>query len=170
MTIGKSITGGVYPASFVLGDSEVMSLIDPYESASTFATGPMATAAAEAAIAVIDDERLVDRASRIGATFERIVSSWSHRHIDRASSRGADLRIWIREDHPSGRVTARRICALCLQKGVLLYPKGNIMRMSPPIVIKDEDLDVALGTIKAVLDIIVDVGLIPGEHWPDASS
>jgi ornithine--oxo-acid transaminase len=165
VTVGKSITGGAYPASFVLGDNDVMSLIGAYECASTFAAAPLGIAAAEAAIAVLDDEDLVQRATCIGSRFEREVESWHHQHIQRVSARGADMRIWIKESDPSGRVSARRICALCLHNKLLLYPRGPVMRMSAPLVITDAELDMALATIRHAMDHVTDYGHIPGEKW-----
>ncbi|MCJ1385857.1 hypothetical protein MMC17_008981 [Xylographa soralifera] len=164
VAIGKSITGGVYPASFVLGTDDVMGLIGPYEVASTFAAAPLGIATAEAAIAVIDDEGLDGRAVFIGLYFERVVRSWSHEHVQRVSTRGADMRIWINEDHPSGRVSARWICALCLQNYLLVYPKANVIRMSAPLVISNTELDSALAIIQDALNSVISYGLIPGEE------
>ena len=127
----------------------------------------MGIAAAEAAVAVVDDEDLERRATEIGGTFDRIVKSWRHPHIQRASSRGSDLRIWINEEHATGLVTARRISALCLQKQLPLYPKANVIRMSAPMVITDEELKLALAVIKESLDTVVACGQIPGENWLD---
>lgn len=165
VTVGKSITGGVYPASFVLGTHDVMSLIGPYESASTFAAAPLGIAAAKAAIAVIDEEDLVQRAATIGTRFEKVVESWRHSYIERASARGADLRIWVMSNHPSGRVTARRISALCLFRNLLVYPKGDVIRMSPPLIITDEELEAALAIMLNAFNSVTDYDHIPGEIW-----
>lgn len=169
LVIGKSMTGGAYPASFVLGDSHIMNVVGPYESGSTFAHTPLAIAAAEAALRVLDEEKMAERAAAIGAKFTELTKSlWDHPHVADIQVRGADFSIPIRED-PANRVTARRIGGLCLSKGLLLYPLEGRLRMSVSMVMTDEQLTRGVAIIKEALDEVTEhEGPIPGEVWHKA--
>ncbi|KPI36568.1 Ornithine aminotransferase car2 [Cyphellophora attinorum] len=99
--MGKSITGGFYPQSFVLGTREVMTNIGAFEMASTYAMAPLAITAAEATIEVIDRERLMDRAAELGTRGETIVANWDHPLVDYVASMGADSNLFLKR--PSAR-------------------------------------------------------------------
>ncbi|KAI0126182.1 putative acetylornithine aminotransferase [Xylariales sp. AK1849] len=169
LVIGKSMTGGVYPAAFVLGDNHLMSVVGPYESGSTFAHTPMAIAAAEAAISVLDEENMAERAQQIGDKFKQLTESWrDHPHVADIQIRGADFSIPIRENPQCG-VTARRIGGLCLSKGLLLYPLEGRLRMSVTMRMTDEELERGCKIIKEALDEVTDYpDAIPGEVWHKA--
>ena len=166
LVIGKSVTGGAYPASFVLSDEPIMSVVRPYESGSTFAHTPLAMAAAEAALQAIDEENMVDRARQIGEKFTALTQSWkAHPYVGAVEVRGADFSVSIKEDTAAG-VTARRIGGLCLAKGVLLYPLDGRLRMSVSMVMTDEQLERGVKIIQEAIDEVTEYpGAIPGEVW-----
>jgi ornithine--oxo-acid transaminase len=169
VVIGKSMTGGAYPASFVLSDKHIMAVVRPYESGSTFAHTPLAMVAAEAALQAIDEENMVDRARELGEKFTALTQSWkSHPHVGSVEVRGADFSVLINEN-PAGRVTARRIGGLCLAKGLLMYPLEGRLRMSVAMVMTDEQLEKGVRIIKEALDEVTEYeGPIPGEVWHKA--
>ncbi|CAI6087326.1 unnamed protein product [Clonostachys chloroleuca] len=74
-TLGKSVSGGAYPASFVLGTEDVMSLVQPYHSASTFAMAAQANAAVLATLRIMDEEHFVERALNVQAKWREITSN-----------------------------------------------------------------------------------------------
>lgn len=165
LVIGKSMTGGAYPASFVLGPQKLMSVVGPYESGSTFAHTPMAMAAAEAAIKVIDEEKMVERAYAIGEKFKALTETLkAHPYVGGVEVRGADFSIPINEDI-ANKVTARRIGGLCLSKGLLLYPLEGRLRMSVSMVMTDEQLERGVKIIQEALDEVTQYEEIPGEVW-----
>jgi ornithine--oxo-acid transaminase len=165
LIIGKSMTGGAYPASFVLGSENMMSVVGPYESGSTFAHTPMALAAAEAAIKVLDEENMVERAHAIGEKFKELTESLkTHPFVGGVEVRGADFSIPIKEN-PAAKVTARRIGGLCLYKGLLLYPLEGRLRMSVSMVMTDDQLEQGVKIIKEALDEVTEYNEIPGEVW-----
>ncbi|KAK8196009.1 hypothetical protein M8818_007160 [Zalaria obscura] len=159
VTMGKSITGGFYPASFVLGTAEVMDLVGTGESASTFAANPLAVAAAQAAIAVIDDEGLVERATAIGKRWVEAVESWKHPLVRYVTNRGADSMVVLQG------VRSQRVAALALLKGLLVFPRDDYLRISPAMVISDEEIDRAAQIMKETLDEVNEYDEIPGEFW-----
>lgn len=166
LVIGKSMTGGAYPASFVLGNAEIMSVVGPYESGSTFGHSPMAIAAAEAALKVLDDENMAEKAAHLGKRFTELTRSWpEHPHVGSVEVRGADFSVKINENR-EGRVTARRIGGLCLSRGVVLYPLEGRLRMSVSMVMTDAELEKGVEIIKSAIDDVTEYhGAIPGEVW-----
>ncbi|KAF2501845.1 ornithine aminotransferase [Lophium mytilinum] len=169
LVVGKSMTGGAYPASFVLGDDVMMNVVGPYESGSTFAHTPMAIAAAEAALKVLDEENMAERARQLGEKFLELTTDLrQHPYVADIQARGADFSIPIREN-PEGRVTARRIGGLCLSKGLLLYPLGGRLRMGVTMVMTDEQLERGVRIIREALNEVVEYqDAIPGEVWHKA--
>lgn len=169
ITMGKSITGGAFPASYILGTKEVMSLVGPYETASTFAMSPMAVAVTQAALGIIDDENLLQRATSIGKQFEEVASTWKHPFIEFTTARGADLNIKLVANYPNTRVTARRIALLCYHKGLLVFPLTGRVRMSVAMTITDELLQKGFAILKEALDEVTEYDSIPGStHIADS--
>lgn len=165
VVMGKSVSGGAYPASFVLGPKEIMGLVHAYESAATFCHTPLAIAACEAALEIIDEENLVERAAAIGRKFTAMTADLkSHPYVTKIEVRGADFNVGILEDAAKG-ITARRLAGLILTKGVLLYPLEGRLRMSVPMVMTDEELERGIQTIKDAMNELPSYGAIPGEAY-----
>ncbi|OGM47224.1 hypothetical protein ABOM_003987 [Aspergillus bombycis] len=160
ITLGKSITGGAYPASYVLGFNETMDLIEPNQVASTFAMSPAGTAATLAALSVYEDEQLLQRATVIQERWMAITSNWNHPFLRFCTARGADLCIMFK-DH-MGDVTPRRVARLAYQKGVLVYPQSPRIRISVALTITDEELDKGMRALTEVMDEIAFYREIPG--------
>ena len=70
-TLGKALSGGVYPVSAVLADSRVMDVIKPGEHGSTYGGNPLACAVAMEALDVLIDERMTERAEEMGKLFRQ---------------------------------------------------------------------------------------------------
>ena len=66
MVIGKALSGGFYPVSAILADKPILGLFTPGEHGSTFGGNPLAAAVSRAALAVICEERLAQRAGTNG--------------------------------------------------------------------------------------------------------
>lgn len=161
VTLGKSITGGMYPASYILGTNDIMSLVGPYSVSSTFGKSATANIATLTALRVYDDEKLLDRAAAIGKKYTEITSQWKHPFLEYATCRGADACLMIKPGH--GTVTPRRIARVAFQKGVLVYPMGQRIRISIALTITDAELEKGLNVLAGVLDEIESYGDIPGD-------
>jgi len=85
VVLGKALGGGVYPISCVLADSAVMGTVTPGVHGSTFGGNPLGCAVSAAALQVIADEALVQRAAKLGEQFEAatqpLVSTASKRRL-----------------------------------------------------------------------------------------
>lgn len=157
VTMGKSITGGFYPQSFIMGVDEVMASIGPYEMASTYGFTPLGIAAANATIDVIDREDLIQRGVHLGNLWRRTVESWNHPLVDYVAQIGADSNLILRGVQPS------RIVALCMHRGLFVYPKPNGIRLSIAMTMSDEMLLEGAAILKSCLDDVGKFGSIEGE-------
>jgi ornithine--oxo-acid transaminase len=149
LVLGKSISGGLYPAAFVLGRAECMDLVGTKEILSTYTFSPVALAATRAALKVIDDEGLVERARRIEKLFLEETGAWKHPIISHVTARGADFGIWLCGVEQR---TCRQICEWCMHQGLLVFPNYLRIRMNVAMVITDEELLAGLQILKSVLD------------------
>ncbi|KAH7042270.1 pyridoxal phosphate-dependent transferase [Macrophomina phaseolina] len=160
ITLGKSISGGVCPASYILGFNDTMSLVEPNQVASTFAMSPMGNAATLAALSAYEDGKLFKRARVVEQRWVEATSKWNHPFLAYCPARGADLGITFKED--SGNVTTRRFARLAYQKGVLVYPQGSRIRISVALTITDEELEKGIRILTETMDEIASYGEIPG--------
>jgi len=146
--IGKALSGGMYPVSAVLSDKEILGLFKPGEHGSTFGGSPMAAAIGIAALEVLDEENLAERATELGEYFMDEL-----RKIDASvvkEVRGRGLLIGV-ELHPDAG-GARRYCEMLQDEGILAKEThDNVIRFAPPLVIDKSDLDWALTKIADVL-------------------
>ncbi|KAB8255422.1 pyridoxal phosphate-dependent transferase [Aspergillus pseudonomiae] len=158
VAMGKSITGGFYPQSFIMGLDTVMGSIGPYEIASTYGFTPLGIAAANATLDVIDRENLIERAVHLGDLWRKTVESWNHPIVDYVAQVGADSNLILRGVQPS------RIAALCMHRGLFVYPKADGLRLSFALTISDELLLEGAAILKNCLDDVDKYGSIEGEE------
>jgi ornithine--oxo-acid transaminase len=146
--IGKALSGGFYPASAVLSNSEVLGVLKPGEHGSTFGGNPLACAVARMALKVLVEEGMIENAAAQGEyTLARLkVMRWpAVREV-----RGRGLLIGI-EFHPEAG-GARRICEALVRRGLLCKETHeHTLRFSPPLVIRRDEIDWALEQLDAVI-------------------
>jgi ornithine--oxo-acid transaminase len=142
LILGKALSGGVYPVSAVLSNSEVMDVIKPGQHGSTFGGNPLACAVAIAALEVVKDEALEKNAEKLGQLFR---SEINKRLVEKCNLvslvRGKGLlnAIVINDDEDSS--TAWDICMKLRDNGLLAKPThGNIIRFAPPLVMNEDQL------------------------------
>jgi len=147
--IGKALSGGMLPVSAVVSSAEVLGVFKPGDHGSTFGGSPLACAVARAALAVIRDERLCERAEELGAHFRRRVSRINSPLVADVRGRGLLNAVQLRPDSPK---TARQCCEELLAKGMLCKETHrDVIRFAPPLIISSEDLDWAIDRIEQVL-------------------
>ncbi len=146
--IGKALSGGFYPVSAVLADQKVMGLFQPGEHGSTFGGNPLGAAVARAALQVIVEEQLPDRAIELGNYFMDKLRAIPSKHVKEVRGRGLLIGV---ELHPEAG-GARRFCEVLMEKGILAKEThDNVIRFAPPLVITKEVLDWALPLIEKTL-------------------
>lgn len=122
ITLGKALSGGVYPVSAVLANKDVMLCIQPGEHGSTYGGNPLGCAVAITALDVLIDEKLVDRAQRLGEMFRNEVRAIDSPLIKQVRGRGLLNAIVIDESKSKRGRSAWQLCLLMKSKGLLAKP------------------------------------------------
>ena len=145
--IGKALSGGFYPVSAVLSNSEVLGVLQPGEHGSTFGGNPLACAVGRAALKVLVEEKMVDNAAEMGTYFLKGLKQIKNPVIK--EFRGKGLMIGMELLPEAGG--ARQYCQKLKERGLLCKETHeNIIRFAPPLVITTEIIDWALEQIEAV--------------------
>ncbi len=144
--VGKALSGGFMPVSAVLARKEVLGLFNPGDHGSTFGGSPLACAVSLAALDVLIDEGLIDRANALGDSFMERLRTIRNPHI--LEVRGKGLFIGVELD-----TKARPYCETLKEEGLLCKETHeNVIRFAPPLVISEEEIDWAFEQIKVVLE------------------
>lgn len=141
LILGKALSGGMYPVSAVLANDEIMNVIKPGQHGSTFGGNPIACAVAVAALDVVEEEKLSERAEDLGQLFRSEIEKLMQKTdlITKVRGKGLLNAILI-NDTPDSK-TAWNLCLQLKENGLLAKPThGNIIRLAPPLVITEEQL------------------------------
>jgi len=148
LILGKALGGGVYPVSAVCADEEYMNVFTPGDHGSTFGGNPLGAAVAMAALDVLVEEELADRAAELGAWFMDQLRAIDSPHV--VEVRGKGMLIGVVIDDASG--PAKPFCKALMKRGILAKETHQqVIRFAPPLVIDRETLETALVEIAAVL-------------------
>ncbi len=148
LILGKAISGGVYPVSAVLANDDIMLVIKPGQHGSTFGGNPVAAKVAMAALDVVKDEKLAERAEYLGKIFRDEMSSIGSEMIGLVRGKGLLNAVVIK---PKNGKEAWDVCVEMAKEGVLAKPThGDIIRFAPPLVITEEQLREGIDRIKKV--------------------
>ena len=146
--IGKALSGGFYPVSAVLADEDIMGLFKPGEHGSTFGGNPLGAAVARAALAVLVEEDLINKAETLGNYFVEKLKEIPSKHIKEIRGRGLLIGVELKQEARG----VRRFCEVLKEKGILAKEThDNVIRFAPPLVITKETIDWALPLIRETL-------------------
>lgn len=146
--IGKALSGGYYPVSAVLSNSEVLGVLKPGEHGSTFGGNPLACAVSRAALKVLVEEGLVENSARMGEYFMKGLVQIRNSKIKEV--RGKGLMIGL-EFYPDAG-GARSYCYRLKEQGILCKDTHeHTIRFAPPLIIQKEEVDWALSRIQKVI-------------------
>jgi ornithine--oxo-acid transaminase len=144
--IGKSLGGGCYPISAVLADRSVLGVFKPGEHGSTFGGNPLACAVARESLRVIREEKLIENAAERGRYLLEKLGKLRSRKIKEVRGRGLLVGIELKPEAGG----ARRYCEELMKEGLLCKETHeNVIRLAPPLIIRDKDINWALKRIKA---------------------
>ncbi len=145
--IGKALSGGFYPVSAVLSNSEVMDVLQPGDHGSTFGGNPLAAAVARASLKVLVEEGMIENAAEMGAYFMEGLLQIEQPLIKEIRGRGLMIAV---EFHPEAG-GARQYAKKLAKKGLLCKETHiDTIRFAPPLVITKEEIDWALEIIEEV--------------------
>jgi ornithine--oxo-acid transaminase len=146
--IGKALSGGFYPVSAVLSNSEVMSVLHPGEHGSTFGGNPLACAVARAALRVLVEEGMIENAAKVGDRLKASLASIRADSVKDVRGRGLMLAV---ELHPEAG-GARRVCEALQARGLLAKETHeHTIRIAPPLILTEIQADWIAEQFAAVL-------------------
>ncbi len=146
--IGKALSGGFYPVSAVLSNTEVMDVLHPGEHGSTFGGNPLACAVARAALRVIVEENLVENSARTGAHLLANLRNIRGARVKDVRGRGLMLAVELHQDAGG----ARPVCEALMQRGLLAKETHeHTIRVAPPLILTTEQADWIAEQFAAVL-------------------
>ncbi|MCG9722569.1 4-aminobutyrate--2-oxoglutarate transaminase [Shewanella sp. Isolate7] len=164
MTMAKGIAGG-FPLAAVVGKSEIMDAPLPGGLGGTYGGSPVGCVAALAVLEVMQEEQLVDRAVKIGETFNQALSALKEQyplHIAEVRNQGAmiamELVIDGDSEQPNTALT-QALIANAAEHGLVLLAcgfYGNVIRFLPALTIGDEIMAEGLAKFKALFESLVD--------------
>ena len=138
LILGKALSGGVYPVSVVLADDDIMLCIKPGEHGSTYGGNPVAAKVAMAALEVLKEENLAERAEEMGKKFRAELRKIDSPMVELVRGKGLLNAIVIK---PTNGKTAWDVCVALKENGLLAKPTHeHIIRFAPPLVITEEQL------------------------------
>lgn len=152
LILGKALSGGMYPVSAVLANDNIMQVIHPGQHGSTFGGNPLACAVAVAALDVVEEEQLSERAEELGKFFRAEIQKIIAKTDLIYQVRGKGLLNAILVNDTPESPTAWNLCMQFAENGLLAKPThGNIIRLAPPLVITKEQLLECVAIIEKVI-------------------
>ncbi|UCF44829.1 MAG: aspartate aminotransferase family protein [Candidatus Bathyarchaeota archaeon] len=146
MCLAKPFAGGL-PIGITIAKKNIMSSLKVGEHSSTFSGSPLVCAAACAAIDVILEEKLAERAATLGVYFKAKLEELQNKYKIVKEVRGLGLMIGVEL-----RFDVLNIILKAMDRGVLILDAGkNILRFLPPLVIEKEQIDKAISVLDTVI-------------------
>ncbi|QTE00446.1 ornithine--oxo-acid transaminase [Streptomyces cyanogenus] len=147
--LGKALGGGIVPVSAVVSSAAVLGVFRPGEHGSTFGGNPLACAVALEVIAMLRTGEYQERAARLGERLHRLLGELPGTgRVTAVRGRG----LWAGVDVARAVGTGREVSERLLARGVLVKDThGSTVRIAPPLVIGEEDLDWGLEQLREVL-------------------
>lgn len=145
--LGKALGGGLYPVSAIAANSDVLGVITPGSHGSTFGGNPLASAIGSEVCAMLAEGEFQARAESLGCYLREGLLSMVGSGFDAVRTRG----LWAGIDISPDLATGRHITEALLQRGVLAKEAhGQTVRLAPPLVATEEDLDLLVGAFREV--------------------
>jgi ornithine--oxo-acid transaminase len=147
VALGKALGGGMLPVSAFVARNEVMQVFRPGDHGSTFGGNPLAATVALEALAVLYDERLIERSAELGDYLLAQLQTIKSPLIRDVRGRG----LFVGLEIDARRTDARAIVDRLLARGVLSKDThGTVVRFAPPLTIMREEIDWAVEQVRAV--------------------
>ncbi len=150
LILGKALGGGVLPVSCVLGNDEVMLTLKPGQHGSTFGGNPLACAVAMASLKVVENENLVENATKMGEIFRERLKNMNFPIFETVRGKGLLNAVVIK---PFGNnKTAYDVCMELKNNGLLAkQTHTHIIRFAPPLIINETQINEAADIIEKTI-------------------
>jgi ornithine--oxo-acid transaminase len=144
--LGKALGGGIVPVSAVVSSSEILSVFKPGQHGSTFGGNPLACAVAREVIAMLATGEYQERSAKLGAHMHDRLNALPESKVREVRGRG----LWAGIEFTG--LGGREACEALADRGVLAKDThGSTIRLAPPLVIGEADLDFALDQVEALV-------------------
>jgi 4-aminobutyrate aminotransferase len=157
VTIGKGLAGGVFPMAAVLASEKFNAVAKHSVGHFTHEKSPVGSAAALAVLKIIEQENLLIRAQELGERMKKRLLEMKDRYKIIGDVRGIGL-LWgvdlVTNRHTKERAVAEaeRIMYHCLKNGLSFkVSQGNVITLSPPLIISPEELERALDILEEAI-------------------
>jgi len=149
LLLGKALSGGLVPLSVFITNAALMDMVFSKGSdGSTFGGYPLACVAGTASLKVFEDEKLADQAARKGDILKQRIQKIADRsvHVKEVRGKGLFIGIEVKEGN------AMDFCRKLLKLGLVVNDShGHTIRISPPLVINEEEMDFLVDRLEKVL-------------------
>jgi ornithine--oxo-acid transaminase len=150
VTVGKALSGGMYPVSAVLSSRAILGVLQPGDHGSTFGGNPLGCAVAREALQVLLDEKLIERAAELGEYLMQRLSLIASPYVQQIRGKG----LWVGIVLKPSAGGARRFCEALMRQNVLAKETHwNVIRLAPPLIITREEIDWAVERLENVLQM-----------------
>ena len=147
--LGKALGGGIVPVSAVVGNADILGVLNPGEHGSTFGGNPLAAAVGSAVVALLETGEYQERARLLGARLSAGLGLLVGQGILAVRTAG----LWAGIDVDPTLATGREVCERLMERGVLAKDThGSTIRLAPPLVITEDDVDFAVAQLGAVVE------------------
>lgn len=146
--LGKALGGGLYPVSAIAADRDVLDIITPGSHGSTFGGNPLAAAIGTEVVAMLEEGHFQERSQHMGQQLSEGLTGLLGRGLERVRVRGA----WAGIDIDPSLMSGRQLSLALMEQGVLAKEThGSTLRLAPPLVATDDDVDLLVEAITRVL-------------------
>ncbi len=144
--LGKALGGGIVPISAVVSSAEILGVFKPGQHGSTFGGNPLACAIAREVIAMLATGEYQERSAKLGTHLHNRLRDLPSSEVREVRGRG----LWAGIEFI--RVSGRKACERLAERRVLAKDThGSTIRLAPPLVISEQDLDWAIDQLEAIL-------------------
>jgi ornithine--oxo-acid transaminase len=146
--LGKALGGGILPVSAIAADPDVLAVITPGSHGSTFGGNPLASAVGHEVCLMLETGEFQARAAELGARLEAGLTGLGSPVVREVRCRG----LWAGVDFDPTVITGREMSERLVEHHVLAKDThGSTIRLAPPLVCSDEDIDLLVSAVGAVL-------------------
>ncbi|RZU50006.1 ornithine--oxo-acid transaminase [Krasilnikovia cinnamomea] len=146
--LGKALGGGIVPVSAVAANRDILGVLRPGEHGSTFGGNPLACAVGAEVVRLLRTGEFQKRSAELGERLHAGLNKLIGHGVVAVRGRG----LWAGVDIDPALMTGRQVSERLMARGVLAKDThGSTVRLAPPLVVTEEDLDHALAQLEAVL-------------------
>jgi len=146
--LGKALGGGIVPVSAVAANRDVLGVLKPGEHGSTFGGNPLACAIGSEVVRLLETGEFQKRSEALGKRLHDGLTALIGHGVVAVRGRG----LWAGVEIDPGLMTGREACERLAARGVLAKDThGSTIRLAPPLVVTEEDLDHAVAQLAAIL-------------------